>query len=478
MATITSTGIGSGLDVNSIVTQLVALERRPIQQLQTEAGKLDARLSSFGRIQSSLDGLRSAARTLTDNSTWQAVSTTSGDSGAVAVSASAGASAGAYSVAVTGLAAAQLNATTALSASTDTVGQGTIRIELGAWEDDLSAFTPKAGSSAIDIAIGPGEDTLAGIRDKINATAGLGVRASIVTDASGSRLVLQSTATGRENGFRVQVTDADLDDTDDAGLSRLAYDPAGGIAVSSRPQPARNATALVNNLPVESASNTLSGVIDGVTLTLGKVTTGNVDVTVTRDNAAMRKSIDGFVNAYNDLVKLLREQTKYDDASKTAGTLQGDRTAIGIGSQLRMALGVDSSASSVFRRASDLGLQVQTDGTIKVTSTKLDAGFAQLDQLKAFFATDTTTSTTNGLAHRVRRLADSLLGNEGPLSSRQDGLRKLKTINSDRQAALEDRVTATEKRLRAQYQTLDLNMARLTGLQNYVSQQITNWNRS
>ncbi|MFO1330451.1 MAG: flagellar filament capping protein FliD [Rubrivivax sp.] len=478
MATISSTGIGSGLDVNSIVTQLVALERKPIEQLQTEAGKLDARLSSFGRIQSSLDALRTASRALTDTSVWQAATATSADTTAVGVSVSGGTPAGSYAVKVNTLAASQLNATSALASSGTTVGQGTLHIEIGRWAADLSGFTPKSGSTAVDIDIGPGEDTLEKIRDKINATSGLGVRASIVNDANGARLVMQSSTTGAENGFRVQVTDDDADDTDNSGLSRLAYDPPGGAAVTTRTQAARNASAEINGLAVESAGNTLSNVVDGVTLSLGKVTTGTVDVTVSRDTASMRKSIDGFVSAYNDLVKLLRDQTKFDATSKTGGPLQGDRTAIALLGQLRLAFSGESSASSAFKRASDLGLSVQTDGTVKVTSTKLDAGFAQLSQLQAFFATSTESAATNGLADRLRRLSDNLLGVDGAVTSRQDGIRKLKTLNSDRQAALEDRVSATEARLRRQYQTLDANMARLNALQNYVSQQVTNWNKA
>ena len=478
MATISSTGLGSGLDVNSIVTQLVALERKPIEQLQTEAGKLDARLSSFGRIQSALDALRTASRSLTDTSTWQAASATSADPTAVGVSVSGGTPAGSYAVKVNTLAAAQLNATSALASAGTTVGQGTLHIDIGRWASDLSGFTPKSGSTGVDIVIGPGEDTLEGIRDKINATDDLGVRASIVNDASGARLVLQSTATGADNGFRVQVTDDDSDDTDNSGLSRLAYDPPGAAAVTTRTQAARNATAEINGLAVESSTNALDQVLDGVSLTLGKVTTGTVDVTVTRDTGSMRKSIDGFVSAYNDLVKLLRDQTKFDPASKAAGPLQGDRTAIALLGQMRLAFGGESSASSAFTRASDLGLSVQTDGTVKISSTKLDAGFAQLSQLQAFFATSTDSSATNGLADRLRQLTDRLLGVDGAITSRQDGIRKLKTLNSDRQAALEDRVAATEARLRRQYQTLDANMARLNSLQNYVSQQITNWNKA
>jgi flagellar hook-associated protein 2 len=476
MATITSTGIGSGLDVNSIVSQLMALERRPIEQLRSEASRLDARLSSFGRIQSNLDTLRSASRALTDPSTWKAASATSSDSTAVSATVASGSTPGSYTVNVTDLAAAQMNATSAVT--TPTLGQGTLTIDIGSWADDLSDFVPKAGSSSVVITIGPGEDTLEKVRDKINGTANLGVRATIVNDSNGARLVMQSRSTGVENGFRVQVGDTDSVNNDNNGLSRLAYDPENSISVSQRTQPATNAKATINGLLVESATNTLTDVIDGLSLTLGKKNTGPVDVTVSRDTAAMRKSIDGFVTAYNELVKLLRDQTKFDAGSKTAGTLQGDRTAIAVLGQLRSAMSGSSSASSTFARASDIGMSIQTDGTLKITGSKLDTAMGQLDELQKFFATATTSSASSGLADRLRQLSDALIGADGALPSRQDGLRKLKTSNSDRQQVLEDRVAATEKRLRAQYQALDANMARLSSLQNYVGQQITNWNKN
>lgn len=478
MATLSSIGVGSGLDVNSIITQMMSLERVPITQLQTESGKIDARLSAFGRIQSALDGVRSAARTLGDTNTWRAVGAASSDATAIGVTASAGSSPGSYAVKVDALAASQMNAGSAVANAQTAIGVGTLTIDIGRWADDLSGFTPKTGSTALTITIDPGEDTLEKIRDKINNSADAPVRASIVNDAAGARLVLQSSQTGAENGFRVSVSDADGNHADDSGLSRLAYDPAGGAAVSTRTQPARNARATINGLAVEATTNSLANVIDGVSLTLGKVTAGTVDLTVTRDTASMRKSIDGFVSSYNDLVKLVRDQTKYDATSKNAGTLQGDRTAVNLLAQLWRTLGDSSSASSVFARASDIGLSVQTDGTLKVEGSKLDSGFANLAELQNFFTAATDNPSSTGLAQRLRQLADQLLGSDGAMSSRQEGLRKQKTANGLRQEALEDRVAQTEKRLRAQYQALDASMAKLSRLSGFVNQQVTNWNKS
>ena len=478
MATLSSIGLGSGLDVNTIITQLVALERSPIQQLQTEATKIDARLSSFGRIQSSLDALRTTARSLADASTWRAASATTSDATAVTVTASSGSPAGSYAVKVNALATGQMNASAAVADAKTAIGSGTLTFEAGTWATDLSGFTPKSGSSAVTITIGPGEDTLEKIRDKINGTSGTPVRASIVNDAGGARLVLQSSESGAANGFRVQVADDDGGNSDALGLSQLAFDPPGGATANARTQAAGNARATINGLAVESTTNAFSNVIDGVSLTLSKVTTGTVDITVGRDTASMRKAIDGFVSAYNDVIKLVRDQTRYDEGSKSAGTLQGDRTAIGLLSQLRSSVGETSSASGVFGRLSDIGLSIQTDGTLKVSGSKLDESFAKLDELQKFFAADGGSSGSNGLAVRLRALTDQLLGAEGAMSSRQDSLRQLKTNNTKRQETLEDRVALTEKRLRAQYQALDASMAKLNNLSSYVSQQVNDWNKS
>jgi flagellar hook-associated protein 2 len=351
------------------------------------------------------------------------------------------------------------------------IGSGTLTFEAGTWATDLSGFTPKSGSSAVTITIGPGEDTLEKIRDKINGTSGTPVRASIVNDAGGARLVLQSSESGAANGFRVQVADDDGGNSDALGLSQLAFDPPGGATANARTQAAGNARATINGLAVESTTNAFSNVIDGVSRTLSKVTTGTVDITVGRDTASMRKAIDGFVSAYNDVIKLVRDQTRYDEGSKSAGTLQGDRTAIGLLSQLRSSVGETSSASGVFGRLSDIGLSIQTDGTLKVSGSKLD-------ELQKFFTADGGSSGSNGLAVRLRALTDQLLGAEGAMSSRQDSLRQLKTNNTKRQETLEDRVALTEKRLRAQYQALDASMAKLNNLSSYVSQQVNNWNKS
>ena len=467
---LSSAGIGSGLDVNSIVSALVNVERVPITRLQTQASTLQTQLSSYGKIQSYVSAVRDAARTLASPATWTQTIGSSSDA-AVGISTDGNTLPGSYKVEVQSLAAAQSLATATTYAGKDsTLGQGTLHIELGSWSG--TSFT--AGSAAaIDISIGPGEDTLQQVRDKINAAGG-GVVASILSDASGARLVLRSRDTGAANGFRVGVTEAAP-----AGLAALAYDPAGAATSMTLAQAASDAHATINQLPVTSASNTLAGVIDGLTLTLNKVTSAPVDVSATADSASMKKSVEAFVAAYNDMAKYLTEQTKYDAASKTAGTLQGDSAALAVRAQMRSLLATSSGASTTFARLADIGFDVQTDGTIQLVGSKLDNALANVTELKKLFSnSDSATPANNGVLLQMRDLADRFLGIDGTLATRSDGLQHRIEDNKDQQARLEVRVSAFEARVRAQYTALDAQMGQLTGLSNYVTQQMAMLNRS
>lgn len=469
MASITSIGIGSGLDINSIITQLVAVERQPLTKLQSEASSLQTRLSTYGQIKSGLSAVRDAAAALASATTWNTTTGTSSDAAAVAVSTGASTLPGSYAIEVQRLASVQSNATGVYASADSLVGEGTLHIELGTWGTGQTSFAP--AGTAVNISFGPPAESLAQLRDKINA-ANAGITASVLTDASGARLVLRSTNTGEANGFRIGVTDNDGNNFDGLGLSALAFDPSAGILTMAQALAAANASATLNGLSISSASNTLSNVVDGITLTLGKVTTAAVQVDAKPDQAAIRKALDTFVSAYNSLNKLVAEQTKYDAGSKTAGALQGDSAAVSIRTQMRNLLGTSGGASAMFTRLADIGFDVQSDGAIKVNEAKLGNGLANLGEMRKLFAnTDLVVPANNGIAAQLRAMADQVLSFDGSINSRSEGLRKRIDMNQDRQEQLEERVAAVEKRLRAQYTALDRQMAALTGLASYVNQQ-------
>ncbi|UZG43521.1 flagellar filament capping protein FliD [Caldimonas thermodepolymerans] len=452
---ISSPGLGSGLDVTSIVEQLVALERQPIVQLKSQASKLSTQLSSFGLLQSYTSNLRDAAAQLTNLSLWRGTTATSSDA-AVGVTSSTSATAGSYSIQVQQLAQAQSLASQAYADTSSVIGTGTLR------------FT-KGDGSFIEVQI-DGAGTLADIRDKVNA-AHAGVSASIVRDAAGARLVFTATETGVANAVTIEATG-------DPGLQALAYDPQmpGGMTQTQAPL---NALATINGLAIESASNQLSNVVEGLTLTLTQVTSSPVQVKVALDTESIRKAIDGFVRAYNDINSYIATQTKYDEGSKTAGTLQGDRATLTLQNQLRTLLRQDSGASAMFPNLSSLGLEVQRDGSLSVNSSKLSKALENIDELaRAFANLDEQAPENNGFAQRFRSLAAALTSSEGLISTRTEGLKESIKRNEDQQNRLEDRVALVQQRLLRQYTALDASLSSLNSLANYVSQQVTAWSKT
>ena len=475
MATISSPGIGSGLDVNAIVTQLVALERRPIEQLQTAASKIQTQISALGRLQSALSTLRDAAARLTRNDTWGAATAASARPDAVTASVASGAQTGSYSVLVQRLAAGQTLASAAFADRTAAVGAGTLRIELGDW--DAAPPTPKSGAAAVDVTV-TDDDTLETLRDKINAS-GAGVAASIVSDVNGARLVIRSRETGAENGFRIQVADdADGNDGDAAGLSALAYDPSGGNSFLTRTKQAADALVEIDGIALQSKTNQLNDVIGGLSLTLSQAGPDPVEITVAQDSASLRKTVDDFVTAYNAAIRLMRDQTKYDPATKAAGPLQGDRTGISLISQLRGLVSGSSSASTAFSRLAEIGFDVQTDGTIQTQSSKLDNALANGAELRKLFAGNSTDPGAQGFAQRFKGFLDQVLGSDGALTSRTEGLQDRLKSNQSQQDRLQQRIALTEQRLLRQYTALDTQLGQLSGLSSYMTAQLAQFNKS
>jgi flagellar hook-associated protein 2 len=477
MATISSPGIGSGLDVNTIISQLVAIERQPVTALQTKATKIQGQISEYGKIKSAMSTFRDAASKLTNLDTWGQTLGSTSNTSAVEVTTTTGASAGNYSVTVQSLAAAQSLASGVFASSSATPGAGTLRIELGTWGANQASFTAKAGSTALDVNI-EATDTLAQVRDKING-AGAGVTAVVFTDGSGSRLLMRSSATGEENAFRITVTDNDGTPTDAAGLSALSYDTSVASRQMARTQTAANAAATFNGLPVSSASNTLTNIVEGVTLKLVGVTADAVDVGIVQDKESLKKAVQAFADGYNALAKLIADQTKYDAATKSGGPLQGDSSAVGIQRQLRLIAGSNSAASTTFTRLSDIGLAVGPDGQMAVTASKLDNALANPAELKKLLSNADTLDTSKvGIARAFRNLGDAFLKFDGPLTTRSEGLRSRLDQNQDQQDRLNERIAQTEKRLRAQYSALDTTLSRLNGLSSYVTQQIAQFNNN
>ena len=469
MASISSPGIGSGLDVQSIVSQLAALERAPIKQLQTQASTLQSRLSLYGTIKSQISALGDAASKLASSNAWTAVTTASSNSAAVGLTASAGAIEGRYSIEVQQLARAQTTVSSA-TASGSNMGTGTLTIELGGWSG--STFIP-GGSTPVNVIVGAGEDTLSAIASKINA-ADAGVKATVVRDASGERLLMQSSETGAAQGFRITATDDDGNNTDAAGLSRLSYS-AGGTSGTSLTQSGLNAQATINGVVITSSANKLADTLPGMTLQLSQVTSQPVEVSVSSDKESIRKDIDAFVEAYNKVNTTLTNALKYDEAAKKGGTLQGDSTAVGLQNALRGMMR-SVTTSSPFSRLVDVGIELKSGGALQIDSGKMTAAMENLKGLQGLFTVNTGDATTEGFGRKLKAFAQDLLDTDGSISNRTAALQSAIRRNTTEQEHAEDRASRVETRLLAQYTALDTKLAGLNSLSSYVSQQVAMWN--
>lgn len=463
--TISSTGVGSGLDVKSIVSQLVAIEKQPLQQLQTKAATFQTQLSLYGKIKSQASALGDAAALLAGASGWNTQKSASSNAAAVGVTAGTAAVAGALSVEVQQLARAQSAASLGVAAGMPVGATGDLNIELGIWSEDATpVFSP--GTSVlvtIDAA-----DTVSDIAGKINA-ANASVTATVLRDGANERLVIRSSTTGVDAGFR-------LNTPAEPGLAMLGFtNPSDGAAFVG--QTALNAKVKINGVNVVSATNKMVDVVPGVTLQLNQVTTAPAEITVENDLDVVQKNIQSFVDAYNTLNQTLADATKYTAATKTGGVLQGDSTTMGLQNALRAMLG-STSVGSTFSRLSDVGVERQTDGSLKINATKLTSAQQELPNLKNLFATDNSDTTTNGFGLKVRDFARGLVAFDGLVTNKSTALQGAISRNSKDQDRVTDRATRVESQLFKQYSALDAQMAQMNALSSYVTAQLAVWNKS
>lgn len=462
--TISSVGVGSGLDVQSIVSQLVAIEKQPLTQLQSKASTYQAQLSLYGQVKSQASALGDAAALLASSSGWNTQKASSSNTDAVGVTAGTSASAAVMSVDVQQLARAQSTASAGVAAGVAAGASGSLSIQLGSWSGSaFSAGADPALSVAVDAV-----DTISTIAGKINA-AGAGVSATVLRDGTNERLVIRSSTTGEAAGFQ-------LNTPQDAGLAVLGLtNPGDGAAFVG--QTALNAKVKINGVDISSATNKMSEVLPGVTLQLNQVTSAPAEVTVETDLDTIQKNIQSLVDTYNTLNSTLANATKYTAATKTAGLLQGDSTAVGLQNVLRTIFGSTSSGSS-FSRLSEIGIERQADGSLKINQTKLTSAQDDLGNLKKLFATDNSDTATNGFAIKVRDFSRGLVTFDGSLTNKTTALQGSITRNAADQTLVTDRASRVETQLLKQYSALDAQMATLTNLSSYVTQQITMWNNT
>lgn len=403
MVGISSAGIGSGLDIEGIISSLMAAERIPLTKVSQERTAINTKISIYGIIKNSFADLKTAADKLSSLNNLNPLKATSSDDKIVSATASASSANGSYSIEVSQLAKAQSVAALGVATADTTVGTGSLTITLGSYDSGTNAFTNNADKTPVTINIGAGQQTLDGIKQAIN-DSNAGVTASIVNDGAGSRLVLTSKETGAVNGFKLEVTDADGINTDTTGLSRLAYDPtaaAGAGKNADTLQIAQNANFTINNLPVSKASNTVTDAVAGLTLNLKAETTTPINLEVGLDDTALKKTLDDFVAAYNKIRGNLKDQQQKD------ATLSKETTPSALERGLRNILREQVAQYGI--GLSDIGLSFDKDGVLSLNKSKLDTAVAADPGIleKVFANTATTTDA------RVKYLGANNMTQEG-----------------------------------------------------------------
>jgi flagellar hook-associated protein 2 len=442
----TSSVSGGSIDVSTLVSQLMAVERQPLQRLQTRESQVQSRLSAYGRVQGALSALQTAVAALARPASFTGTKATVSGSG-VAAAVTGAAPAGSYAVSVERLARAQSTVSAQRASSSAAIGSGDITLR-------------KAdGSVLATVNIGAG-GTLAEARDKINAAQST-VRASIIGDGTQVRLVLNGTATGQANGFSIELG---------AGLQDLGF---------TTPQAAVDARFSVNGLALTSASNVVSNAIDGVSLSLTQAPAASaapgstVDATVTLDTDVdqMVKSVNAFISAYNDVDKLITDLSKYDPTTRTGAVLNGESALRQIQTQLRTVLrGVVSGATGDYTQLSQVGIGVQRSGALGMDEAKLRAAAtADPAKLARLFATDDADAARDGLAVRMQDAVRSLLNSNGVLDSRQQGLQASIRTLDQQQERMQARLDLIEARLKRQYSDLDALLTSRQGQSNALA---------
>lgn len=449
---LTSMGVGSGIDVGTLVTTLVNAKKKPQQdQITSQSALANTQLSALGQVGAALSALQSAMAPLTDGSAFNARTVSSGDSTVLAASANGSPVSGNYRIVVSQLATSLKASSGAFADANTKVGTGTLTLAVG--------------GQSMSLSLDAGNNSLAQIRDAINkASDNPGVSATIVNGSDGAHLVLSGTRTGAANGFTVSSSGGD------GGLAALSYDAAAssGNALSVITT-AQDAEYTIDGLAGRSAGNSISSAIDGLTLNLAKV--GESTLAVANDSSKATSALTNLVNTYNSFVGIYQNLTRYDATSGTAGAMLGDATLNSINSTLSRIIGGTANGATL----SSIGISLQVDGTLKLDSGKLAGALGDGGrQVGNLFGGD------NGFAAQLNTRLNSWVGSSGVLANRTDSIgQQLKDLTTQ-QATLDSRMADLTARYQAQFSALDTLMSKLNSTSSYLQQQfdaLTNSNK-
>lgn len=462
MATITSLGSGSGLPLESLVTSLMAVERRPLTSIKNQSSAATAKISAFGALSSKLAALQTAAKGLMPSATQTALDKFASYTGTVkdttiaSASVSTGAVAGNYALKVSQLAGGQNLLSNPFAGGPSAPVSGTsLTIDFGSMTGAGNTFAAD-GTRSKTIQIDSDNQTLAGVRNAING-ANLGITATIINGANGAQLSLTG-SDGSDQVFKL------------SGISELAFNPDAPTGNYTQKTTAQDAMFSLNGVAITSKSNTVSGALDGVVLNLTAATAPGAETTlsITRNNLdGAKKALEGFITAYNDAMGTMNTQGAYDPKTKVAGSLQGNRVLREAQSDMRALLfNTTAGGTSDYQRFSDIGVKVGADGNLSLDSAKFTAAMAADPNAVA--------NLVNKVGSAYNDSIERITGTSGSISAATTGLQSTIKSLGDRQSALELRLTTVEARYRSQFSALDTMMSKMNSTSSYLATQLAN----
>ncbi|MCC5791824.1 MAG: flagellar filament capping protein FliD [Legionellaceae bacterium] len=402
MSGISSPGVGSGLPIADLVSQLVSAEITPLKErINLRGARMSTELSALGQVKSALSKLQDTLIKLSDIQQFYGVSAKISDTSILSAKLDEKARTGTYEIQVEQLATRHTLASASIANPSASLGSGTLHIEFGSYNGDKSAFTANATQAALSIDIDDTANSLEAIRDKINASDS-GLSASIISDSQGARLTLSSLHTGENVAMRINVSN----NGEPTGLSALAYDPTENIEEMSETIAAQNNLTRINGLLLDNDSNELKHAIEGISLNLNKAdpnTTVRLDIT--QDKSKMVEGVNQFIKQYNETMSVLNNFTGYDAATETAGYLQGDSALRSLKNAMARWVGQSlNHPGSSLQSIADIGIRTNRQGLLEINLEKFnDVLEHQFAEMGALFAKTAVSTDENIRVQQVGR---------------------------------------------------------------------------
>jgi flagellar hook-associated protein 2 len=438
---ISSLGVGTGIDLQSMLKSIIAAESQPINVANAKITATNAKISLYGTLKSKLDSLQTASDTLRFPSKLSAISATSSDSTVLGATAAFNASPGTYALDVTKLASAQKSFSNSYASGTTF---------------DTGQLTFTVGGTAADPIDITGPATLQEVSTAINNKK-IGVTATVITSGDGSqRMILTGDKSGSGNNFSLTSTA-----TPSAGQSLATFDE---LTPTLKRSLAQDASMTIDGIAVTSSTNSFSTAIQGLTLTAVKI--GQSTVTVQNDTKTITDAAQAFVDSYNAVTTVIKSNSNYNSATKTAQAFNGDAASRSVVETMSTARTTvpDSLASASFKTLSELGITIQQSGQLSLDKSKLSSAIST--------SPSEVVKTLNAYGEAFSTKVSEVQGSNGAVSNKLSNLNATVKRDQDRVAALETRVALVEKRYRAQFTALDKYISAMNTTSTSLAQQL------